>query len=111
MKVDKPWGSYEVLLDQPTYKVKRIIILPEQQLSLQYHNLREEHWTIVEGSGDIHVRGVDFQGKVGDRIMINKKEVHRAKANRERLVFIEVQLGECVEEDIVRLEDQYGRIK
>ena len=50
MKVDKPWGSYEVLLDQPTYKVKRIIILPEQQLSLQYHNLREEHWTIVEGS-------------------------------------------------------------
>ena len=111
MKVDKPWGSYEVLLDQPTYKVKRITILPEQQLSLQYHNLREEHWTIVEGSGDIHVRGVDFQGKVGDRIMINKKEVHRAKANRDRLVFIEVQLGECVEEDIVRLEDQYGRIK
>ena len=48
MLVEKPWGSYEVLLDEPTYKVKRIILNPDQQISLQYHNHRFEYWTIVE---------------------------------------------------------------
>ena len=53
MLVHRPWGTYETLLDDDTYKVKRIIILPQQQISLQYHNDREEHWTIVSGTGTV----------------------------------------------------------
>ena len=48
MKVKKPWGAYEVLLDEPNYKVKRIVVHPYERFSLQYHKHREEHWVIVE---------------------------------------------------------------
>ena len=53
--VKKPWGTYEVLLDEPNYKVKRIIVYPYERFSLQYHKHREEHWVIVEGDGIVQV--------------------------------------------------------
>ena len=110
MQIEKrPWGSYEILLDEPTYKVKRITVEPQQQLSLQYHNFRDEHWTIVEGTGIVRVGEDHINVKVGDRVLIPKLSIHRATAQDDRLVFIEVQLGKCEEEDIVRLEDSYGR--
>ena len=107
----RPWGTYEVLIDEPTYKVKRIIILPNQQLSLQYHNHREEHWTVVSGFGVIRIGDDEKQATVGSRWVIPIKQLHRAKAGDEHLVFIETQLGDCIEDDIIRLEDQYGRVK
>ena len=55
MIVKKPWGTYEVLLDEPTYKVKRIVVHPYERFSLQYHKHREEHWVIVEGDGIVQV--------------------------------------------------------
>ena len=54
----RPWGTYEVLLDKPDHKVKEIYVKPQHSFSLQYHNHREEHWTIVEGIGEI--TQVDF---------------------------------------------------
>ena len=86
MIVKKPWGTYEVLLDEPNYKVKRIVVHPYERFSLQYHKHREEHWVILP------------------------KELHRATAGSNGLVFIETQTGDCREEDIVRLEDDYGRL-
>ena len=107
----RPWGTYEVLIDEPTYKVKRIIILPHQQLSLQYHLYRREHWTVVQGSGTIRIGDDIKEATVGSRWVIPIKEIHRASAGDEALVFIEVQLGDCIEDDIIRLEDQYGRLE
>ena len=107
----RPWGTYQILLDEPTYKVKRIIILPHQQLSLQYHNYREEHWTVVRGSGIIRIGNEEKEATVGSRWVIPLKEIHRARAGSDHLVFIETQLGECLEDDIIRLEDQYGRLE
>ena len=107
----RPWGTYEVLIDEPTYKVKRIIILPNQQLSLQYHNYRTEHWTVVSGSGVIRIGDDEKEATVGSRWVIPIKQLHRAKAADEHLVFIETQLGDCLEDDIIRLEDQYGRVE
>ena len=114
MLVEKPWGSYEVLLDEPTYKVKRIILNPDQQFSLQYHNHRFEYWTIVEGSGIITLKG-QTKEKVkscipGDVFHIFPKDLHRASAGLDGLTFIEVQRGQCSEDDIVRIEDDYGRL-
>ena len=51
--IRRPWGTNEVLIDEPDYKVKRIFVYPNQRFSLQYHNFREEHWIIVEGIGQI----------------------------------------------------------
>ena len=56
----KPWGSYEVLLDEPNYKVKRIVVDAYQRFSLQYHKHREEHWVIVGGSGTVEIKGREF---------------------------------------------------
>ncbi len=114
--MEKPWGKYEVLLDEPEYKVKKITLNPNQQFSLQYHNNRSEDWVIVEGSGTVATApqltvGIIKPAAVGDRFHIPKKHMHRATAGDDGLVFIEVQIGKCEEEDIVRLEDDYGRIE
>ena len=55
---ERPWGKYEVLLDDPTTKVKRITVNPGQKLSYQYHHKRSEAWTIIDGVGAITLDGV-----------------------------------------------------
>ena len=109
-RVEKPWGRYDVLLDEPNYKVKRIILDPYQRFSLQYHNYREEHWVVVEGSGTVQVKRKEYPAYNRSHWVIMPTQVHRATAGADGLVFIETQTGICNENDIVRLEDDYGRI-
>ena len=110
MKVKKPWGAYEVLLDEPNYKVKRIVVHPYERFSLQYHKHREEHWVIVEGDGIVQVKGKEYPAIARSHWVILPKELHRATAGPNGLIFIETQTGDCREEDIIRLEDDYGRL-
>jgi len=108
MIYERPWGSYEVLLDEPKYKVKRLVIEEDQSISLQYHNKREEHWVVVSGTGSYilgYATGSLFPGK---SLIVPIKTIHRITAE-ERLTIIETQIGNCVEEDIVRLDDKYKR--
>ena len=70
---NKPWGSYEVLLDEPNYKVKRIVVDAYQRFSLQYHTHREEHWVIVDGSGTVEIKGREFQSNYRSHWVINKR--------------------------------------
>lgn len=106
-----PWGRWEVLLEEKGYKVKRIIVLPGHQLSYQKHLYRWEHWVAVEGKGVITLDGREIILSPGDAVDIPAGSAHRA-ANRGEVpfVFIEVQRGSYLgEDDIVRLEDSYGR--
>ena len=64
MIVKKPWGTYEVLLDEPNYKVKRIVVHPYERFSLQYHKHREEHWVVVEGDGIVQVNEKEYPAYV-----------------------------------------------
>ena len=92
MIVEKPWGTYEVLLDVPDkgYKVKRIVVYPYQRFSLQFHRKRTEHWSIVSGTGIITLNDKDYDVSVGSNWVIIPKAVHRATATGiEDLVFIE----------------------
>ena len=107
----RPWGVFETLLDEIDYKVKRIIISPNHSISLQYHFHREEYWTVVEGDGELTLEDTVKNVEVGSTIFIGKKETHRLKAGKNGISIIEVQLGICDEEDIVRLEDNYGRME
>ena len=107
---ERPWGGYEILLDSKTYKVKRIVIYPDQQFSLQYHNKRIERWVIVEGAGKVIIDGKEHIALPNSSWYISKKSIHRATAASDGLVFIETQIGECDEDDIVRIEDDYGRV-
>lgn len=105
----RPWGYYEVLLDHPQYKVKRITIDPYQKFSLQYHKHRSEHWVVVEGGGKIILDGSEYSADPNTFWYVSNNSVHRAEANGDGLVLIETQLGDCYEEDIVRLHDDYDR--
>jgi mannose-6-phosphate isomerase len=114
----RPWGKFEVLLDAPDCKVKRITINPGQAPSYQYHFKRSEVWTIVSGNGNLRTslpNGITVDAipvKENDTITIKKEQRHQLKnTGNEPLVFIETQLGEYFgEDDIVRIEDNYGRV-
>ena len=107
----RPWGKFEVLLDAPDVKVKRITVNPGQRLSYQYHEKRREVWTVVKGMLTIVLEDEKlFRGK-GQSIKIPLGDKHRAWNETESpVVFIEVQTGTYFgEDDIVRIEDDYAR--
>ncbi len=107
----RPWGSWEVLAVGDGYAVKRIVVEPGQRLSLQYHNHRAEHWTIVGGVAEVEIDGKVQTVEVDGHVHIPKLARHRIRNPGDvPMSFIEVQTGEIVDEaDIVRLSDDYGR--
>ena len=111
-KETRPWGIFENLLDKEYCKVKQIIIEPGQAPSYQYHFKREEVWVIVQGEGELNLDGEKTIVKKGQIIHVPVQAKHQIKNNSENnLIFIEIQLGEYFgEDDIVRLEDNYGRV-
>ncbi len=106
-----PWGRWEVLLEEPAYKVKRITVLPGKRLSYQKHFRRKEHWMVVEGKGLVTIDGKEINIEKEGTIDIAREVAHRiANVGQENLTFIEIQQGEYFgEDDIIRLEDDYGR--
>jgi mannose-6-phosphate isomerase len=111
MKSHRPWGSYTVLDDQDTYKIKRIEVLPGKRLSYQKHKKRAEHWVIVGGQAQVTLNGKEVDLSTGQSIDISRGAAHRiANPGTDLLTFIEIQRGNYFgEDDIVRLEDDYGR--
>lgn len=112
-RTEKPWGWYEVLEECPNllYKVKTIYVSPNQRFSLQRHVYRQEFWVVAEGDGTVITSTYTKIVAKGDYIHIRKNEFHRMSAGPDGIKFIEVQEGViCEEDDIVRLEDDYGRI-
>lgn len=112
MHENRPWGSFDVLLDTETYKVKRLTVNQNSMLSLQMHNFRDEHWVVVHGTGKIIIGKKSFDVKPGESFIIPRHEKHRLMNNNKfnKLVVIETQTGDYFgEDDIIRLEDNYGR--
>ena len=114
---ERPWGSFENLLDCEYCKVKRIIVKPGQRLSYQYHHKRNECWVVVQGRATVTLDGKDFEyesdNELGNIVNIPVGTKHRVRNDEEiDLIFIETQTGTYFgEDDIVRLEDDYGREK
>lgn len=107
----RPWGKYEVLSDTPEFKVKSIIVNPGQQLSLQSHEHRNEHWVIIEGTGEVVINDDVIPVAPGMSVCIPKQSKHRMRNNSTKpLRFVEVQTGNYFgEDDIRRYEDDYNR--
>ncbi|MBN1664217.1 MAG: phosphomannose isomerase type II C-terminal cupin domain [Deltaproteobacteria bacterium] len=108
----RPWGFYEVLSDQADHKVKRITVYPGRRLSLQRHQRRDEHWFIISGSTLMTLNAGKMSLEKGQSVDIPRGAAHRIENwGDENAVFIEVQTGEYFgEDDIERLEDDYGRV-
>ena len=110
-KVNRPWGWYENLHKENGYKVKRLYIKPNEKISLQYHNHRNEHWVVVFGCGVVELGDLTKEVQVGDYIFVPSNSRHRVSGGNDGIMIIEIQLGKiCDEEDIVRIQDDYGRI-
>tara|TARA_B100000963_G_scaffold339549_1_gene337381 strand:+ start:604 stop:945 length:342 start_codon:yes stop_codon:yes gene_type:complete len=110
-KEERPWGSFENLLDEDGYKVKKIIVNPDQRLSLQLHQMRSEFWYILSGGGFMQVGGEQYEIAAGDTVQIPLLQVHRVICGQDDpLVILELQTGVCDEDDIIRIEDDYNRV-
>lgn len=108
---NRPWGRWEEYLNEPGYRVKRIVVHPGRRLSLQKHEHRREHWVIVGGRGQVTLNDEVHPVEEGDTLIIEQGDVHRLENDGDRpLVLIETQMGLCLEDDIIRLEDDYGRV-
>ena len=110
--VHRPWGSYQGIVQGERYQVKRITVKPGKQLSLQKHHHRAEHWIVVKGTAEITHGDKTLTLTENQSTYIPLGEVHRlANPGKVDLEIIEVQSGSYLgEDDIVRLEDTYGRI-
>jgi len=107
----RAWGEFFVLEDHPSWKVKRIEVLPGKRLSYQTHARRSEHWMIVRGRALVTLDGVERELVAGQTVDIPQGAAHRvANVGPDPLTFIEIQTGDYFgEDDIVRLEDDFGR--
>ena len=110
---ERPWGSYTVLEDATAegFKVKRLTVQPGQRLSYQRHAQRAEHWFVVAGTATVTLDDVVHQVAAGRAIDIPVGTAHRVEnTSSAPLTFVEVQQGAYLgEDDIVRLDDDYGR--
>jgi mannose-6-phosphate isomerase len=107
----RPWGTFTVLDEGDNFKVKRIEVLPGKRLSYQKHSKRAEHWFVIQGTAKVTLDDRDHIVSAGEAIDIAIGSAHRVEnPGDELLVFIEVQRGNYLgEDDIVRLQDDFGR--
>ena len=108
---DRPWGSFNVLLDASDFKVKVLRVHSNGILSLQSHEYRDEHWVVVQGEGRVVQGDEVLEVRRGSYVYVPRGLKHRImNPYSSTLVLVEVQTGEYLgEDDIVRFEDQYGR--
>jgi len=107
----RPWGFYESLIAGDRFQVKRIVVHPGNKLSLQKHFHRAEHWVVVNGTALVTREHEQVMLRENESVYLPLGAVHRLEnPGRIDLELIEVQSGAYLgEDDIVRIEDNYGR--
>ena len=108
--VEKPWGCYTDYYRTDSVVFKRIVINPGEELSYQLHHKRDEFWYIKSGNGILRLNNSNWRAKPGMYFHIKQNESHQlTNESDEKIVVFEMQFGTCLEDDIIRLEDKYGR--
>ena len=109
---NRPWGKYEILKDDPEFKLKKITVEPGEKLSYQSHEKRDETWVMIRGEAEFTLDDEVRQLKKGDVVCIPRKSKHRIGCTgKEPMVFVEVQTGDYFgEDDIKRYQDDYERV-
>lgn len=106
----RPWGNFERFTLNESSTVKIITVSPDQELSLQTHEHRDEHWRVLVGSGTVVVGEQTLPASVGDTFYIPHGTKHRMAGGPTGLQILEIAMGQFDEADITRLEDTYGRV-
>ncbi|TFG80856.1 MAG: cupin domain-containing protein [Chrysiogenales bacterium] len=110
-KEERPWGWFEIHLEEANLKIKRIMVKPGKRLSLQSHEHRAENWVVVQGQALVTLGEEIVKLEKRQSVFIPEKTKHRMEnPGKEELVFIEVQTGTYLgEDDITRFQDDFGR--
>lgn len=107
---ERPWGTFDrFTLNEPS-SVKILSVLPGKRFSLQRHGKRSEYWRVIEGSGVAHIGDAEREVTVGDTIEIPVGTLHRLTGGPTGIRVLEISVGEFDENDIERVEDDFGRI-
>ncbi len=107
--VQKPWGSYRIVGQwSDAIMVKVITVNPHSRLSLQKHEHRDEEWLCLKGRAKVQVGDKSITLKVGDKALVPRLQLHRL-SSEDGAEILEVTYGRFDENDIVRVEDDYGR--
>ena len=111
--VFRPWGEFKNIHTDQGFQIKILIIYPKNKISLQYHKKRSEHWVVVEGKASVTKGDQRFDLKTNQSTFIDVGEIHRLENKTSRILkLVEVQTGKYLgEDDIVRIQDKYGRKK
>ena len=111
-KVFRPWGYYESIADDQRWQVKLINVKPGEQLSLQLHHHRSEHWVVVDGTAKVEIENKEFILNENQSSYIPIGSKHRlSNPGQIPLKLIEIQSGSYLgEDDIQRFDDNYGRV-
>jgi mannose-6-phosphate isomerase-like protein (cupin superfamily) len=107
---NRPWGSFLRFTENEASTVKILVIDPGEAFSLQYHHHREEVWHVLTGDGTITIGKTQLPIQAGDTHVIPPETLHRVRAGDSTVSILEISFGEFDETDIVRIEDEYGRI-
>ncbi|GAB4227849.1 MAG: hypothetical protein Tsb0021_04950 [Chlamydiales bacterium] len=108
----RPWGYYQILARGQRYLAKKIVVYPQKQTSLQFHEHRDEHWVVVRGRALLTIHEETKECEENASVFIPKRMQHRiANPTTEDLEIIEVQFGDDLrEDDITRISDDFGRV-
>jgi mannose-1-phosphate guanylyltransferase/mannose-6-phosphate isomerase len=110
LTVERPWGSFDVLLSNAPATVKVITVAAGQRLSLQRHQSRDEMWQVLDGRVDVEVDGQRSRPGPGQRVWVRRGATHRLGNSSDQPIHVlEVAFGDFDEDDIERLEDDYQR--
>jgi len=112
-EVYRPWGKYDSVDNGERFQVKRITVKPGAKISVQMHHHRAEHWIVVSGTAKVQIDDTEQYVTENESVYIPITAVHALEnPGKVDLELIEVQSGSYLgEDDIVRFEDRYGRVK
>ncbi len=107
--VERPWGKFHQFTKNENTTVKIHEVKSHSSLSLQYHNHRSEFWYVLSGHPVLTIGETKIVSKPGDEFLVHALEKHRIQTEDEAAVILEICYGDFDEEDIIRIEDTYGR--
>ena len=109
---ERPWGKFHIIAKGKGYQIKEIIVKTGKKMSLQRHKNRSEYWQVIDGTGMVYLEDSKFKLEKNDNIFIPQGDIHRLEnIGQNHLILIEIQIGkEISEDDIERLEDDFGRV-
>ena len=108
----RPWGNFHIIAKGKGYQIKEMNIKPGKKQSLQRHKNRSEYWQVISGSGMVYLEDSKFKLDKNDNIYIPQGDLHRLEnIGKDLLKIVEIQIGKKIsEDDIERLEDDFGRV-